>query len=87
MPKLGILTDSITWHSRLGHPDFKTLQMLKPKYKFPIKGLVNKNVICKPRQLGKGKCLPFSLSSIQSHVHFEFIHSDLWCSLVVSLSG
>lgn len=49
------------------------------------RSLVNKSVLCEFYQIGKGKCLPFSFSSIKSCITLEIVHSNLWHSPMASI--
>ncbi|CAL9221762.1 unnamed protein product, partial [Arabidopsis halleri] len=73
------------WHKRLGHSNVFSLNSIIRSNP----GLCNKGSLssCEPCFLGKSIKLPFvpSLSSVSQP--FEIIHSDLWTSPVLSLSG
>ncbi|KAJ9540269.1 hypothetical protein OSB04_026775 [Centaurea solstitialis] len=73
------------WHRRLGHPGAAVFQFLLSR-KFIACSSQNSS-LCHACQLGKHCRLPFSLSSTKTSRVFELIHSDLWTSPVISLSG
>ncbi|GKA66081.1 ribonuclease H-like domain-containing protein [Tanacetum coccineum] len=74
------------WHQRLGHPGDNVIQTLSSR------GLVSYNKqntqhLCRACQLGKQTKLPFQRSTSIVTSPFDIIHSDLWTSLVSSMSG
>ncbi|KAJ9548019.1 hypothetical protein OSB04_020562 [Centaurea solstitialis] len=73
------------WHRRLGHPGVAIFQFLVSR-KF-IACSSQSSALCHACQLGKHCRLPFSLSTTKTSRVFELIHSDLWTSPVISLSG
>ncbi|KAJ9537125.1 hypothetical protein OSB04_029858 [Centaurea solstitialis] len=73
------------WHRRLGHPGAAIFQFLVSR-KF-IACSSQSSALCHACQLGKHCRLPFSLSTTKTSRVFELIHSDLWTSPVISLSG
>ncbi|KAJ9565218.1 hypothetical protein OSB04_001184 [Centaurea solstitialis] len=73
------------WHRRLGHPGAAIFQFLVSR-KF-IACSSQSSALCHVCQLGKHCRLPFSLSTTKTSRVFELIHSDLWTSPVISLSG
>ncbi|KAJ9567488.1 hypothetical protein OSB04_003454 [Centaurea solstitialis] len=73
------------WHRRLGHPGAAVFQFLLSR-KFIACSSQNSS-LCHACQLGKHCRLPFSLSSTKTSCVFKLIHSDLWTSPVISLSG
>ncbi|GKD30860.1 ribonuclease H-like domain-containing protein, partial [Tanacetum coccineum] len=80
------LTSQYTWHQRLGHPGSEVLRRLVSsdsiscnKEKLPV--------LCHACQLGKHVKLPFVSSSSSVTSCFDIVHSDLWTSLIPSLSG
>ncbi|KAJ9565369.1 hypothetical protein OSB04_001335 [Centaurea solstitialis] len=73
------------WHRRLGHPGAAIFQFLLSR-KF-IACSSQTSTLCHACQLGKHCRLPFSLSTTKTSRVFELIHSDLWTSPVISLSG
>ncbi|KAJ9544405.1 hypothetical protein OSB04_024112 [Centaurea solstitialis] len=73
------------WHRRLGHPGAAIFQFLVSR-KF-IACSSQSSALCHACQLGKHCRLPFSLSTTKTSRVFELIHSGLWTSPVISLSG
>ncbi|CAL9218493.1 unnamed protein product [Arabidopsis halleri] len=73
------------WHKRLGHSNSSSLNSI-----FRLNpSLCNKGKLssCEPCFLGKSLKLPFLSSQSLVSKPFEIIHSDLWTSPVLSLSG
>jgi len=85
---LGLKTSICIWHSRLGHPSFKTVNHVIKANSLPtLQSNENPVVFCDFCPLGKSKQLPFHSSTrITTHV-LELIHTDLWTSPIYSLSG
>jgi hypothetical protein len=77
----------MVWHQRLGHPSAYIFQHLLRHQHLPLVGPVNSFRVCESCQLGKSNQLPFSKSIRSSTSPLETIHSDVWTSLVSSLSG
>lgn len=84
---VGIKSSPVTWHKRLGHPNhqllhriLKTQQLLMSKLDF----LPNLCISC---QLAKRRQLPFNNSQHVTTSPLEIIHSDIWTSPVLSISG
>ncbi|GJT16471.1 ribonuclease H-like domain-containing protein [Tanacetum coccineum] len=80
------LVSQHTWHQRLGHPGSEVLWRLVSsnfiscnKEKLPV--------LCHACQLGKHVRLPFVSSSSVVSACFDIIHSDVWTSPILSLSG
>jgi transposase InsO family protein len=80
------LTSQYTWHQRLGHQGSEVLRRLVSsdsiscnKEKLPV--------LCHACQLGKHVKLPFVSSSSSVTSCFDIVHSDLWTSPIMSLSG
>ncbi|KAI3465187.1 hypothetical protein Pfo_021850 [Paulownia fortunei] len=63
------------YHRRLGHPSFRTLNILFPSLS---KGLDVKNFHCEVCELVKHKRVPFPISNKRSSVPFSLIHSGIW---------
>jgi hypothetical protein len=84
---IGISTSSVIWHRRLGHPAPPIINKLRQNAQLPILGVPSHQSLCESCQVAKSKCLPFSESNNVSFVALEIIHSDLWSSLIPSLSG
>ncbi|GJZ95406.1 ribonuclease H-like domain-containing protein [Tanacetum coccineum] len=81
-----ILTSQYTWHQYLGHPGSEVLQRILSrnlisctKEKPPI--------LCHACQLGKHVKLPFASYNTLVKSSFDVVHSDLWTSPILSLSG
>jgi transposase InsO family protein len=84
---LGLKTSTSVWHQRLGHLAMPIVQRVINHHKLPITGTSDKTSFCEPCQLAKNKCLPFVKSNRESTFPFQLVHSDVWQSPVVSLSG
>jgi hypothetical protein len=84
---LGLKTSASIWHQRLGHPAMSIVQRVIHHHKLPITGPSNKSSFCEPCQMAKNKRLPFFKSSRESSFPLQLVHSDVWQSPVVSLSG
>ena len=69
---------SEVWHARLGHPNFKFLQILENKKVINVSDWLIKNTLCSSCQLGKRCKLSFNKSDSFSKFPLEKIHSDLW---------
>lgn len=81
-----VAVTSLTWHRRLGHLGAKVFSYLN------LKNFISCNKdfpggLCHAYQLGKHRKLPFYPSNTFSRAPFEIIHSDLWTSLVLILTG
>jgi len=63
------------WHTKLGHPSFSKLQLLKSVVNIDVS---NKTPCCDVCHFSKQKRLPFSISAHVSSAPFELIHCDLW---------
>ena len=74
---VGERTTPTIWHSRLGHPHFKTLKKIIENFRLPTSQLP-KSYLCDSCCLSKSHKLPFSLSSRTSTKPLQLIHSDLW---------
>ncbi|GKA21738.1 ribonuclease H-like domain-containing protein [Tanacetum coccineum] len=80
------------WHQRLGHPDDAVINKTLWHHTLSSRGLVfynkqNTQHLCRACQLGKQTKLPFQRSTTIVTSPFNIIHSDLWTSLVSSMSG
>ena len=84
---LGIQTSASVWHHRLGHPAMVTVHRVITHNKLPITGSGDKTDFCESCQLAKCKRLPFTKSDRVSNLPLQLVHSDVWQSSVVSLSG
>ena len=74
------------WHRRLAHPSNQTLNSLLSTSVLPCNKRDSFH-LCSACQFAKHTKLPFSLSNSTVTKPFEIIHSDLWTSLIQSLSG
>jgi transposase InsO family protein len=84
---LGVKTSVRVWHSRLGHPSASTVNDILNKHHLPFTGSLSNKEVCEPCHLAKSKQLPFPSSTRVSTAPLQLIHTDVWCSPVVSLSG
>jgi len=84
---LGVKTNDMVWHQRLGHPSTSVFQHLIRSHNLPLLGPVSPSSVCESCQLGKSKQLPFSTATRGSTTPLEVVHSDVWTSPVPSLSG
>ena len=85
---LGLRTTPSTWHFRLGHSSHVTVSLVLQNYHLPVANdHSNKKFFCDSCQLGKSKRLPFNASNRISSQPLELIHTDLWTSLIPSVSG
>ncbi|GJV04842.1 ribonuclease H-like domain-containing protein [Tanacetum coccineum] len=75
-----------TWHQRLGHPGNEVLRCLVSS-KFISCNKEKPHVLCHACQLGKHVRLPFFSSDTVISSCFDVIHSDVWTSPILSLSG
>lgn len=81
---MALLTNKVsgnTWHTRLGHPNIRTLNTLSP-----CLSSTNKQVdFCESCVMGKSSKLPFQ--NCNSHVPI-FLHTDVWGSApIMSFDG
>ncbi|KAM2234356.1 hypothetical protein EV2_013133 [Malus domestica] len=83
---LGIRVSAPKWHSRLGHPAFSIIKFLISNKQVPIHGTVDVT-FCPSCPLGKSTKLPFSTSESVSQFPLQLLHSDVWCSPVISIEG
>jgi hypothetical protein len=63
-----------------------TVQRVINNHQLPISSN-DKYTFCESCQLEKCKHLPFAKSNRESNLPFQLVHSDVWQSLVISLSG
>ncbi|GJW03781.1 ribonuclease H-like domain-containing protein [Tanacetum coccineum] len=75
-----------TWHQRLGHPGGEVLRR-HVSSNFISYNKEKPPVLCHACQLGKHVRLPFVSSSTVISSCFDIIHSDVWTSPILSLSG
>lgn len=68
---------TITWHNRLGHPDFNTLETELNHCNIPVS---NKFAIdfCSACSVGKSHRLPSHTSTFTYIAPLELVYSDLW---------
>jgi len=80
------LASSSLWHRRLGHPSNKVLRTLVSR---SLLGSFSRlsNSPCSHCALAKSIKLPFSSHDHCSTKPFALIHSDVWMSPVISVSG
>ncbi|GJT56319.1 ribonuclease H-like domain-containing protein [Tanacetum coccineum] len=83
---LELLVSQRTWHQRLGHPGSKVLRRMVSS-NFISCNKEKPSVLCHTCQLGKHVRLPFVSSDTVVNSYFDIIHSDLWTSPILSLSG
>ena len=69
------LSSTNLWHTRLGHPSFSKLQLLKGVVNIDA---FNKTTYCDVCHFSKQKRLPFPISDRVSSTPFDLIHCDLW---------
>jgi transposase InsO family protein len=92
---LGIKTNSLVWHYRLGHPSSEIVTRVIKENKLPLSSSSDLNKdstdihlnVCASCQLGKAKKTPFQASNRVSESPFQLIHTDLWTSPIPSISG
>jgi hypothetical protein len=91
---LGIRTSSLIWHFRLGHPANDVVTRVVRDNNLPIlhsnvvsDSVINKSILCEACQLGKSKKQPFSPSNRISSSPLQLIHTDIWTSPVLSITG
>jgi transposase InsO family protein len=84
---LGVKTSVSVWHSRFGHPFSPIVHAILKKHHLPFTGSFSNKEVCESCQLAKSKQLPFPSSPRVSTAPLQLIHTDVWCSPVVSLSG
>lgn len=84
---LGVTAPLHIWHSRLGHPSHSAMNKLLQHDLISCNGPTKMNKICDSCQVAKSKKLPFPDSHRISTHPLELIHSDVWTSPIVSLSG
>ena len=64
------------WHTRLGHPSYLRLNLLKNILNF--KCIVDHSPYCSICHLGKKKWLPFPISNSVSQCPFDLLLIDIW---------
>ncbi|KAF5467872.1 hypothetical protein F2P56_012083 [Juglans regia] len=84
---LGITSPVQTWHSRLGHPSESTIRHLTHDSLIYVSGSHKLHHVCEFCQMAKSHKLPFPDSLHKSSHPLELIHSDVWTSPVMSISG
>jgi hypothetical protein len=90
---LGIRT-SIVWHFRLGNPSNDVVTPVVRDDNHPMlhsnvvsDSIFNKSILCESCQLGKNTKQPFSASNHISSFPLRLIHTDIWTSPVLSITG
>lgn len=73
------------WHSQLGHPSL-FIQHLVSQNKLPLTSKVNSS-LCHSCPSRKSHKLPFKLSSSETSGSLDLVHSDVWMSPLLSISG
>ena len=64
------------WHHLLGHPVPKLLSSLLRRYNLLVSS--SKSLLsCISCHCNKSHKLPFSVTSLMSHAHFEYLYADL----------
>jgi hypothetical protein len=85
---IGIRTTSLVWHFRLGHPALEVVNHVVKDNSLPVSSFnFNKTSGCTSCQLGKGRKQPFQTSNRVTFQPLELVHSDVWTSLIQSVSG
>lgn len=83
---LGAKTSCSTWHRRLGHPHSRIFHQIISSNQLPL--TTSKiNEVCIDCQLAKSRQLPFPKSQTVTQSPLELVHSDIWTSPVISISG
>jgi hypothetical protein len=83
---LGAKTSFSTWHRRLGHPHSRIFQQIISSNQLPVTtSKISK--VCIDCQLAKSRQLPFPKSHTVTQSPLELVHSDIWTSPVISISG
>lgn len=85
-PQALVAVTSQLWHNRLSHPNAKILSFLRSN-KLLILDFRFKPSFCKGCALGKSTHLPFERNKIDAAAPFTLIHSDVWMSPTISVSG
>lgn len=82
-----VATSEELWHLRLGHANFKVLQLLQLNKEISVNRRKS-SLVCEPCQMGKSNKLQFLQSLSRVSQPLERIHYDLWGpSPVVSSQG
>ncbi|CAL2259750.1 unnamed protein product [Prunus armeniaca] len=74
---------SSIWHNRLGHPSSNVLARLGPT----INSKLSFRSFCRDCALSKSHQLPFNSNKETASTPFHIIHSDVWSSSTISVSG
>jgi len=84
---VGERTSTASWHKRLGHPAFRTVQHVLSQFNLPVSS--NKaSSPCSACAQAKGHQQPFSSSSASICSHLQLIYSDVWgASPTLSING
>lgn len=75
------------FHLRLGHPGCHVLKKLVDRRSILCSNNSKITSICLSCQMGKHVKLLFTLSNSISVAPFDLVHSDVWTSLITSISG
>jgi len=84
---VGERTTPASWHKRLGHPAFRTVQRVLSQFKLPV--ISNKaQPFCSACAQAKGHQLPFYPTISKVCKPLQLIHSDVWGpSPTISING
>lgn len=74
------------WHSKFGHPSSSAVHQILRDHTLPVIDPMQNKEFCEPCQHGKSKQFPFASSTIDSTTPLQLIHTNVWCSLVMSFS-
>ncbi|KAK4253216.1 hypothetical protein QN277_010546 [Acacia crassicarpa] len=70
--------DFAYWHHVLSHPSIRVLKQILPNCNKKLSNVtLSDRLICEACQLGKSKCLPFSILVSHSSSPLKLIHTDL----------
>lgn len=72
-----VVVDVALWHSRLGHPSYDRVDLLKNVLGFNKRNK-DDSLHCSTCHLAKQKHLPFNPQQNRSLVAFELVHTDTW---------
>jgi len=84
---VGERTTPASWHKRLGHPAFRTVQRVLSQFKLPV--ISNKaQLFCSACAQAKGHQLPFYPTISKVCKPLQLIHSNVWGpSPTISING
>ena len=83
---VGVRVSVQKWHARLGHPANSTIKFLVSNKLVLILG-TSTVTFCESCLLGKSTRLPFNVSKSISQFPLQLLHSDVWCSPIISNEG